>query len=132
MWVNRGMPPFDPSRLTPREKDELIPALLDQVRLLRGRAATLEARLARHPPKTPANSSLPPSKGPEADGPRRPRKPRPHRPGITRRRSAAPDRTIARHAPACRHRGAALAPQRRRLRRAYDHIDLPPIRRPRW
>jgi transposase len=83
MWVNRGMPPFDPSRLTPREKDELILALLDQVRLLQERAATLEAQLARHPPKTPANSSLPPSKGPKADRPRRPRRPRPHRPAAS-------------------------------------------------
>ncbi|HET6521963.1 MAG TPA: IS66 family transposase [Geminicoccaceae bacterium] len=127
MWVNRGMAPFDPSRLTPREKDELILALLDQVRLLQERAATLEARLARQPPKTPANSSLPPSRGPKADRPRRPRRPRPHRPGITRRLSAAPDRTVVHHAGACRHCGATLAPQRQRLRHAYDHIDLPPI-----
>ena len=56
------MPPFDPSRLTSREKDELILALLDQIRLLQERVTTLETRPAR-PPKTPANSSLPPSKG---------------------------------------------------------------------
>jgi transposase len=127
MWVNRGMAPFDPSRLTSREKDELILALLDQVRLLQERAAALEARLAR-PPKTPANSSLPPSKGHKADKPPRSRKPRPSRPGVTRRLSAAPDRTVVRHAGACRHCGATLAPQRQRLRHAYDHIDLPPIR----
>jgi transposase len=127
MWVNRGMPPFDPSRLTSREKDELILALLDQVRLLQERAAALEARLAR-PPRTPANSSLPPSKGRKADKPSRPRRPRPSRPGVTRRLSAEPDRTVVRHARACRHCGAALAPHRQRLRRAYDHIDLPPIR----
>ena len=132
MWVKRCMAPFDPSRLTSREKDELIPALLDQVRRLQERAAALEARLARHPPRTPANSSLPPSKGHKVDKPpRRPRRPRPSRPGVTRRLSAAPDRTVVRHARACRHCGAALAPRRQRLRRAYDHIDLPPIR-PRW
>ncbi len=66
MWVNRGMPPFDPSRLTPREKDELIRDLARVVEAQATRIAALEARLAAaKPPKTPANSSLPPSRRPE-------------------------------------------------------------------
>jgi hypothetical protein len=41
------------SRLSPEEKDALILALLDRV-------AVLEAKLSG-PPKTPGNSSVPPS-----------------------------------------------------------------------
>jgi transposase len=130
MWVKRCMPPFDPSRLTSREKDELILALLDQVRLLQERAATLEARLARHPPKTPANSSLPPSRGPKADRPPRPKTPRRKRagPGVTRALAADPDRAVDGHAQACARCGTAVAAEGQSLRHAYDHLDLPPIR----
>jgi transposase len=130
MWVNRGMPPpFDPSRLTSRQKDELILALLDQVRLLQERAATLEARLAR-PPKTPANSSLPPSRGQKADRPPRPKKPRRKRagPGVTRDLATDPDHIVDCHAQACAQCGAAVAAEGQTLRHAYDHLDLPPLR----
>ena len=44
------------------EKDALIRALWAQVLSLGGRVAELEARL-NDPPKTPENSSVPPSKG---------------------------------------------------------------------
>jgi hypothetical protein len=78
MWVNRGMPPpFDPSRLTLRQKDELIRDLARVVEAQAARIAALEARLAAaaaaaaaaKPPKTPANSSLPPSRGHKATRP---------------------------------------------------------------
>src|SRR5688572_21950183 len=130
MWVNRGMPPpFDPSRLTSRQKDELILALLDQVRLRQERAATLEARLAR-PPKTPANSSRRPSRGQKADRPPRPKKPRRKRagPGVTRDLATDPDHIVDCHARACAHCGAAVAAEGQTLRHAYDHLDLPPLR----
>ena len=59
----------DLSRLTHEEKDALIlalwtqvQALTEQVQTLVVRVAELEARLGT-PPKTPDNSSLPPSKG---------------------------------------------------------------------
>jgi hypothetical protein len=45
----------DLSHLSSEEKDALIVALLDRV-------AALEAKLGR-PPKTPNNSSVPPSRG---------------------------------------------------------------------
>src|SRR6201986_5608569 len=67
MWVNLSMPRPDLSRLTPAEKDALILALLDRV-------AALEAKLGE-PPKTPDNSSLPPSRGGKTN-----RLPRPKRP----------------------------------------------------
>lgn len=52
----------DLSRLSHEEKDALILALWAQVQLLTARVAELEAKLGV-PPKTPDNSSVPPSKG---------------------------------------------------------------------
>ena len=52
----------DLSRLSHDEKDALILALWAQVQLLTARVAELEAKLGV-PPKTPDNSSVPPSKG---------------------------------------------------------------------
>lgn len=56
------------SRLSSEEKDALILALPERV-------AVLEAKL-NQPPKTPDNSSLPPSRGQKANRPPRPKKPR--------------------------------------------------------
>jgi transposase len=131
MWVNRGMPPFDPSRLTPRQKDELILDLSRVVEAQATRIAALEARLAAaKPPKTPVNSSLPPSRGRKRNRPRRPATPRRKRdgPGVTRRLAEQPDTVVACHAQACRHCGATVSPDRQRLRAQYDHIELPPVR----
>ena len=131
MWVNPRMPPFDPSRLTSREKDELIRDLARVVEAQAARIAALEARLAvASPAKTPANSSLPPSRGPKATKPPRPRRPRRKRdgPGVTRALAAEPDRTVDCHAQTCAHCGTAVAAEGQRLRHAYDHLDLPPIR----
>jgi hypothetical protein len=61
-------PPPDLSRLTEAEKDALILALW-------ARVAELEARL-NAPPKTPDNSSLPPSRGRWPLGARIPFKPK--------------------------------------------------------
>jgi transposase len=133
MWVNHGMPPpFDPSRLTSRQKDELILDLSRVVAAQAARIAALEARLAAaaKPPKTPANSSLPPSRGHKATRPPREKKPRRKRggPGVTRTLAADPDRTVDCHARACAHCGTTVPAAGQRLRHAYDHLDLPPIR----
>ena len=56
----------DLNHLTHAEKDALIRALWAQVQALTARVAELEAKLAA-PPKTPDNSSLPPSKGKKAN-----------------------------------------------------------------
>lgn len=61
------MPRPDLSHLTPAEKDALILALLDRI-------AVLEAKLGE-PPKTPDNSSLPPSRGRKANRPPRAKRP---------------------------------------------------------
>jgi len=65
--------------LTHEQKDALIRALWAQAQALTARIAELEAKL-NVPPKTPDNSSLPPSKGQK---PNRPEKGKRHssRPG---------------------------------------------------
>ncbi len=112
----------DLSRLSPEEKDALILARLDRV-------AALEAKLGQ-PPKTPDNSSLPPSRGPKANRPPRPKKPRRKRkgPGVTRELAAEPDHTVDCHAQVCTHCGTAVTAVGQAVRHAYDHIDLSPTR----
>lgn len=112
----------DLSRLTSEEKDALILALLD-------RLAALQAKLGQ-PPRTPDNSSVPPSCGQKANRPPRPKTPRRKRdgPGVTRRLAAEPDRIVDCHARACAHCGTAVDAEAQTLRHAYDHIDLPPIK----
>jgi transposase len=112
----------DLSHLSSDEKDTLILALLDRV-------AALEAKLDG-PPKTPDNSSVPPSRGQKGNRPPRPKKPRRKRegPGMTRDLAADPDHTVECHARTCGHCGTGLSVADQTLRHAYDHIDLPPIR----
>ncbi|SDF07100.1 DUF6444 domain-containing protein [Rhodospira trueperi] len=69
----------DLSQMTSEEKDALILALLQRIE-------ELEARLGGGPPKTPDNSSVPPSRGQKRNRPPRQKKPRKTRdgPGTTR------------------------------------------------
>jgi transposase len=113
---------LDLSRLSSEEKDALILALLERV-------AALEAKL-NQPPKTPGNSSVPPSRGHKANRPPRSKKPRRKRqgPGVTRELAPDPDRTVDCHARACAHCGTAVAAEGQALRQAYDFVELPAIR----
>jgi transposase len=111
-------------------RDELIALALAQaaqIAELTRRIAELEGRLG--PPKTPDNSSVPPSQGRKANrAERRAAKKRKGRPGVFRALAATPDRiveTLAEHCPHCAH---ALGPQDQPGYHAYDHIELPPIR----
>src|SRR3954452_24580754 len=118
-------PPPDLSRLTEAEKDALILALW-------ARVAELEARLDA-PPKTPGNSSLPPSKGHKANRPERTRQPGPRqgslgREGGGRSLAEGPDQRVVAKAAACAHCRAALGEADQRLHARYDRIDLPPVR----
>ena len=61
-------PPPDLIRLTEAQKDALILALWQQVQDLGERVAELEAKLGA-PPKTPDNSSVPPSRGRKTNTP---------------------------------------------------------------
>jgi transposase len=106
----------------------LIEAQAQQIAALTARIAELEAKLAT-PPKTPDNSSLPPSKGHKANLPDPGKqKPRPSRPGVARALVEHPDRTIEATLAACPHCDHALDPADMAEVHAYDHIDLPPIR----
>jgi transposase len=118
--------------------DELIALILaqhaqiavqaQQISALTARVAELEAKLAA-PPKTPDNSSLPPSKGQKANLPDRAEKPpRPSRPGVARVLSAHPDKIIEAMLSACPHCDRALGPADQAEIHAYDHVELPPIR----
>src|SRR6266851_4385226 len=112
-------------------KEELIAlglAQATQIEELTRRIAELEARLGG-PPKTPDNSSVPPSQGGKPNrAERRAAKKRKGRPGVFRALAPHPDRiidSVAQHCPHCEH---ALTPADQAGFHAYDHIELPPIR----
>lgn len=107
-----------------------IDDLLGEIKTLNARIAELEARNAR-PPKTPENSSLPPSRGQKANAAppaTRPGKsPRKGRPGVARMLCETPDQTRDIPAERCTC-GAVLDASDQVIAHAYDHIDLPPIK----
>ena len=127
-----------PETLDSLDKDSLKPLLvsllkqneqlLDQVKLLLARIAELEAR-AGQPPKTPTNSSLPPSRGQKANTAEASpvKKRRKGRPGVARELCPNPDATRNIYAERCAC-GTDVAPADQLLAHAYDHIDLPPIK----
>jgi transposase len=127
-------PDIDLSRLTVAEKDALILSLLPLIGRLEAalaRIAELEARLAvlEKPPKTPDNSSLPPSKGQKSDQPPDGNKPpRRSRPGFGRTLEPNPDRIVDRLLDACPHCAAAWAAGPQTPQQVYDRIELPPIK----
>jgi len=67
-------PPLDLSKLTSGEKDALILVQAAQLQAALARIGALEKQLERllSPPKTPDNSSLPPSKGQKPNLPDKP------------------------------------------------------------
>jgi transposase len=136
----------DLRKLSVAEKDALILALFEQLttadqriaeqdRTIAAQAeqiAALEAKVEQltRPPKTPDNSSMPPSKGQKQDragsGHNRPR--RKSRPGVGRSLHPNPDRVVDATLSACpkcqaRFPKAAQTPQQ-----VYDRIELPPIK----
>src|SRR5690349_16104391 len=133
-------PAPDLSSLTAAEKDALIATLLARVEALAERVAALEAENAalkaenaalreklNLPPKTPDNSSKPPSQGTKPQGERQ-AKPkgkvhagahRPLHPNPTRRRDVFVDR--------CPHCDAAVTAVPQLPLQAYDRIEIPVI-----
>jgi transposase len=121
----------DLSSLSHDEKDALIRALWAQVQALTARVAELEAKLDL-PPKTPSNSSLPPSRGkkPNRDGkPVRtgPRQGSLGRQGGGRLLAEAPDETVTARPARCAHCQAALAEADQTLAGRFDKVDLPTV-----
>ncbi|MFQ5956103.1 MAG: transposase, partial [Kiloniellales bacterium] len=129
--------PPDLSRLTQAQKDSLILALWQQVEELRAanadlvkRVAELEAKLGG-PPKTPDNSSVPPSQGhkggkPEGKG-RRAKKRRKGHGGGGRRLHPDPDQRVEAKATACPDCHTAVGASDQKLHAVYDKIELPRV-----
>jgi transposase len=102
--------------------------LTGQVETLTKRIAVLEEKLGK-PPKTPDNSSVPPSQGPKPNrAERRAAKKRKGHPGVFRALSENPDRVVEVRAEACPHCDHALSSADQDEFHAYDHIELPPIK----
>lgn len=127
----------DLTQLSEAQKDALIQALLAQLAAanetiagLTARVAELEAQLAKlaRPPKTPDNSSKPPSQGQKRSKPDGERPPRKSRPGVGRTLHPNPDRVVEaslRHCPKCQ----AVFPQEKQTpQQVYERIELPPIK----
>jgi transposase len=128
----RAPPLPDLGHLDHAEKDALIRALWDRLEAAERRIAELESRLGG-PPKTPDNSSLPPSKGQK---PNRPEKAKPIGPqtgslgrkGGGRPLACDPDETMTAKAVACMHCRTALSDADQVLHGRYYKIDLPVVR----
>lgn len=122
----------DLSRLSHDEKDALIRALWAQVQVLTARVAALEARLGG-PPKTPDNSSLPPSKGAKPERGEKtlrsgPRQGSLGRKGGGRTLCETPDETVIARPACCAHCRAALDEVDQSLAGRYDKVDLPKVK----
>ena len=113
-------------------KADLIALVLGQaaqIAELTRRVGELEAKLGQ-PPKTPDNSSVPPSQGRKPNrAERRAGKKRKGRPGVFRALAANPDRIVETLAERCPHCEHALSAADQTGFHAYDHIELPPIGR---
>ena len=96
------------------------------------RIAALEARLDEltRPPKTPDNSSKPPSRGQKEDRPASAsdRPPRKSRPGVGRSLHPRPDRVIDARLTACPKCEAAFPDASQTPQQVYERIELPPVR----
>src|ERR1700689_2976766 len=105
-----------------------VDKLVAQNKALLARIAELEAERGK-PPKTPDNSSLPPSRGQKGNvaDPTRVKKARKGRPGAARAFAENPDATRDIYAERCAC-GTALEEAGQELARVWDHVDLPPIK----
>lgn len=128
----------DLSRLSVAEKDALILALSTQLATAQATIAAQEARIAglearleqlTQPPKTPDNSSKPPSQGQKRDHskPDGERQPRKSRPGLGRTLRPDPDRVFNAILTHCPKRLATFPDAAQSPQQVYDRIELPPI-----
>src|ERR1700739_1160166 len=116
------------AKLSNQELIALVLAQASQIEELTRRIAELETKLGG-PPKTPDNSSLPPSQGRKPNrAERRAANKRKGRPGAFRALAPNPDRIVASVAEHCPHCERALTPADQVGFHAYDHIELPLIR----
>jgi transposase len=129
----------DLSKLSDADKDRLILALIGQLAVAQQTIATQATRIAAlerrldelaRPPKTPDNSSKPPSQGQKQDratsGTERP--PRKSRPGVGRTLHPNPDRVVEARLSACPKCQAAFPDAAQAPQQVYERIELPPIK----
>ena len=121
------------------EKDALIRALWAQVQILSSQVRTLAARVAEleaklgEPPKTPDNSSVPPSQGKKPNRPDKPERDGPRKGSLGRKGGgralvANPDETVIARPMCCAHCRAAFREDDHRLAARYDKFDLPRVK----
>jgi transposase len=123
----------DRSNLDSLSREQLIEIILAQAemisRLLK-RVEELEAKLGL-PPKTPDNSSVPPSQSrkPSSEASKqRGKRRRKARAGSHRRLDPNPTRTLEFKTSCCPHCHGDVSGMPQKLCEAYDHLELPPIR----
>src|SRR5271157_726211 len=115
------------SNLSHAQKDALIASLMAQVAALTARLSELEAKLGL-PPKTPDNSSLPPSKGQKKSEPSTPKvKANPH---AGAHRPLHPNPTFERIVSAfvCQGCGFDVSGAAQNPCETYDRIEIPEIK----
>ena len=128
----------DLTKLSHAEKDALILPLITQLAAAHERIAAQDARIAAlearidelsRPPKTPDNSSKPPSQGQKQDrAAPADRPPRKSRPGVGRKLHPEPDRVVDAKLAACPNCRAAFPEGAQTPQQVYERIELPPIR----
>jgi transposase len=125
---------LDLNVLSLAEKDALILAQAEQLTAQAAQITALQAQIAAleakpgQPPKTPDNSSLPPSKGEKPNRAERRAKRRHSHPGMARALTANPDHVVEAYADTCPHCAHALSQADQPEVVVHDHIELPPIR----
>jgi len=133
--------PPDLSKLSHAKKDALIQALAEQLAAAHARIATQDARIATQdariatlearldaltrPPKTPDNSSKPPSQGQKQDRPPTDRPPRKSRPGVGRTLHPNPDRVVDARLAACPKCQAAFPQAAQTPQQVYEASSCP-------
>jgi len=117
----------DLSLLSHDQKDALITALMAQVAALTARVAELEAKLGL-PPKTPDNSSLPPSKGQKASAPAKPKAKANLHAGAHRPLHPDPTRERIVSALVCQGCGADVSAAPQSAVQVYDRIEIPEVK----
>jgi transposase len=130
--------PADLSKLSHAEKDALILALSVQLCAAQERIAAQDARIAAlearleeltRPPKTPDNSSKPPSQGQKQDRvPPSDCRARKSRPGVGRTLHPNPDRVVDARLAVCPKCQAVFPETAQTPQQVYERIELPPIK----
>jgi transposase len=126
--------PPDLKSLDSAAKDALILALIERINVLiaenaelKERVAKLEAKLGQ-PPKTPDNSSLPPSRGQKASGEASSQPKGKSHQGSHRELHPHPTRRLDVRAQECPHCAADVSGAMQSALERYDRIELPEIK----